>query len=256
MKYLALIFFLAIQLTAFGQSTDKITNGEINLIYNHEASGGIMLSTSGLGIFADYAKALDMSSKRLYRFEIVGLNYPKEYKQTNDYVIGPLGYSPKPYVFGKQNALLALHIARGKQILLGDKAEKSGVEVNLVYLYGISIGLVKPYYLDLIYVVDGIRNEIRSEKYDATNQERFMNPQYIFGSSGFSKGLFESKIYPGLHAKAGINFDWANYSDFVKSLEIGITTDLYYKRVPIMVTEQNNALFASLYFSLQFGKKW
>ncbi len=239
-----------------GQIIDNQTDVSASLIYDHEFSVGVNANTSGLALFVDYSKALDMSSKRLYRFEIAGINHPKEYKQTNDYVIGPLGSSPKPYVFGKQNSLIALHVSRGKKILLGDKAEKSGVEVNMLYLYGFSLGLVKPYYLDLIYIKDGINAEIFSEKYSDANKDHFLTPQYIFGSSGFSRGLNELKIYPGLHAELGVNFDWANYSDFVKSLEIGIRSDLYYKKVPIMLTESNKAIYAALYFSIEFGKKW
>lgn len=256
MKYLTLIIVLLLQLPLKGQSSGNQTDASESLIYDHELSVGVNANTSGMALFVDYSKAMDMNTKRLYRFEIAGINHPKEYKQSNDYVIGPVGYSPKPYVFGKQNSLIALHVSRGKKILLGDKAEKSGVEVNMIYLYGISLGLVKPYYLDLIYILDGINAQIISEKYSDSNKDHFLSPQYISGSSSFTNGLNEIKLYPGLHAELGVNFDWANYSDFVKSLEIGIRSDLFYKKVPIMLTESNQALYAALYFSIEFGKKW
>lgn len=237
------------------QSTDKNSN-TVSLIYTHEISFGASLNTSGLSVFVNKTKTLNMNTKRFYQIELAGLNHPKEYKQRNDYVIGPNGYTPKPFVFGKKNSFLALHAGLGKKILLGDKAEKSGVEVNWVYMYGISLGLLKPYYLDLIYPVDGIRFEIRTEKYSAGNAQRFLNPQYIFGSSGFAPGLREIKLIPGIHAKTGLNFDWASYNDFVKSLEIGVTADVYYRKIPIMILEDNRPYFLAMYLSLQFGKKW
>lgn len=61
---------------------------------------------------------------------------------------------------------------------------------------------------------------------------------------------------PGLFGKAGLNFDWATYDDFVKSAETGIGAELYLKEIPIMIQENNKPLFVYLYLSLQFGKKW
>ena len=56
--------------------------------------------------------------------------------------------------------------------------------------------------------------------------------------------------------KSGFAFDWAQSDDAIKSLEVGATLDAYYKKVPIMILENNALLYPNIYLSLQFGKKW
>jgi hypothetical protein len=61
---------------------------------------------------------------------------------------------------------------------------------------------------------------------------------------------------PGGFGKAGLNFDWANYSEFIKSIEAGVGADVFFGRPELMVTERNKVTFVYLYLSLQLGKKW
>ena len=39
-------------------------------------------------------------------------------------------------------------------------------------------------------------------------------------------------------------------------LEVGIKADIYYKKVPIMVSDDNKFFFLAAYVSFQFGKRW
>ena len=65
-------------------------------------------------------------------------------------------------------------------------------------------------------------------RYDPNDPDsKFLQRPYIVGYSGFSYGLDELKLVPGLNAKTGFNFDWANYSDYVVAMEVGVSVDLY-----------------------------
>lgn len=262
MKEKLTILFIAIfvSLFSFSQTTDKTQDSEKKgIVRNKSLSFGAKLNTNGWGILGAYTRSISFNRDRLFYFEFLEHKHPKELKKPNDFGIGLTGYTPKPIIFGKQNNFYSLHVGYGAKRFIGDKAEKSGVEVNFSYVVGPSLGLLKPYYVDIIFLVerDGqLEAEPRPLKYSEENAEVFLNPEAIYGATGFSKGLNEIKFVPGIFAKAGFNFDWASYDEFVKALEVGIGADVYPKRIPIMIAERNNPYFVYLYASIQIGKNW
>lgn len=257
---IAIIFSLLIHFPGSSQSLDKGVSNPTGLLYEHELSFGFRLNTDGWGVFTNIGKSVSFDKSNFYHIEFVELRHPKEIKQSNDFGFIRSGRSPKPFVFGKQNNFYAIHFGWGRKLFLGDKAEKSGVEVNLAYEFGPSIGFLKPYYLDVIYKIENQGNEVTlfldSQKYNPEEPDLFLNPSSIYGATGFIEGLKETKIYPGVQGKLSFVFDWANYTDFVKAIEVGISADIYYKRVPIMILENNKPYFVLLYLGIQFGKKW
>jgi len=263
MKRTVLFLMSLAPVLLIAQSLDKMSaNDRMGVLYTKDASCGLRIITNGWALFGNLGKSINLNRSRFYQVEFAELKNPREKKQTSDN-FGGADYPPRPYVFGKENVFFALHVGIGRKYLLGEKAEKSGVEVTLNYVLGPSLGILKPYYLDLIYTSDpgSPRRSTHSEKYSEENAPKFLDHTQIYGSSGFSKGLSEIRPIPGLHAKVGINFDWASFGDFIKALEVGVTADVYYKRVPIMISDhhQNNpnrAYFIGLYLSGQVGKKW
>ncbi|MCS6916061.1 MAG: hypothetical protein RMK52_00045 [Chitinophagales bacterium] len=229
------------------------------ILYTHELSGGLYLHTAGAwGVFADIGNAENAFSKRLWIIEITQLHHPKEVKQTIDFGMALFGInSPRPFIYGKQNSFYQINISRGKQFLLAEKARHSGVELGLKLAGGLSLGLLKPYYLNLLYPTDNSgRYEIRTEKYSEQNADKFLDWFSIYGGAGFTQGLLEVKPIPGLHLKGGLNFDWAQNEQSIKALEAGIIADIYYKRIPMMLNQSNQWFFPNLYISLQLGKRW
>lgn len=253
-----ILYFIA-PMVCFGTAVFAQMPGDLKgVIYNHELSGGVSVHTAGWGIFMDVGKRQELKKKTIYEFEFTQLHHPKEVKQTIDFGFSFFGInSPKPFVYGKQNNFYLLNAAIGQQFMLTERAEHKGVEVGLKVIGGLSLGLLKPYYLDLLYPVDNSTTyRIVSERYSEENAARFLDWFSIYGGSGFGYGLGEIKFIPGAHIKTGLAFDWASYDDFIKTLEVGIIFDAYYKRIPIMVIENNQQFYPNLYVSLQFGKKW
>ena len=252
-KLILLCVFISGSLSVFGQNTELK-----GIIYNHEVSGGAMIHTSGWGIFLDVGSRDELKKKTMWTFEFSQLHHPKEVKQTIDFGLAFFGFnSPKPFVYGKQNNFYVFNVAYGKQFMIAERAEKSGVELGIKVVGGLSMGLLKPYYLNVLYPSDNSNSyEVRAIRYTAETADKFLDWFSIYGGAGFTYGFDQMKFIPGLHLKTGLNFDWAQNDQAIKALEAGIMFDAYYKEVPIMILEDNAQFFPNLYISIQFGKKW
>ena len=49
--------------------------------------------------------------------------------------------------------------------------------------------------------------------------------------------------------------DWGAFDEFVKALEIGLMVDVFTKRAPILVSDENRQVFFNFFLNLQFGKR-
>lgn len=226
-----------------------------DVVYKREFNIGLKAHTNGFGVAAHWVKIHSIFKKTVYEFELMDLRHPREVRQQSIHSSGRT--TSRGYVFGKRNSLFNLNVSIGRMRSLAEKARKSGVGVHFYYGAGVSLGIVKPYYLDLIYdFVPGAVLDVRSESFNEENASLFTNDRYIYGASGFTYGLNRIKIKPGGQIKAAFVFDWASYNEFVKALEVGAMLNVYTGRVPIMLTEDNQFLFPNLYVKLMLGKRW
>ena len=75
------------------------------------------------------------------------------------------------------------------------------------------------------------------------------------GSSGWTKGLNETKIVPGIHAKTGLHFDFAASVKTKLAIEVGVAGELYTKKIELMATQDAYPYLLNAYVNLQFGKR-
>ncbi|MDX2002764.1 MAG: hypothetical protein SFW35_10050 [Chitinophagales bacterium] len=229
------------------------------IIYRKEFTFGAKIASNGWGVVFNTGKILNIKRTRLFEFELADIKHPKEKKQSAELGFWslPVG-SPKDFYYGKQNEFFTIRAGFGYRRNIAEKAEKNGVNLSLVYLGGISLGFLKPYYLDLAYPIDSAGDiaEVRSEKYgDNNNQAKFTNWYEIVGASGFGKGFKELEPVPGVYAKLALNFEFGSRDNFITALEGGFMADIYYKKVPIMINQDNNFLWMQAYLSLHIGKR-
>ncbi len=59
----------------------------------------------------------------------------------------------------KNNNFYEFKASIGQQILIGGKGNKNGVAVTALYAGGITIGMLKPYYLDITNAITGASNQ-------------------------------------------------------------------------------------------------
>jgi hypothetical protein len=246
---LSLIILLSVpNLWLCGQSVDKFG-------YKNELSLGLGLHTRGFNIATIYT--LNQTSSKAFTalLEFSELKSPKERRLTTEALtLG--GNSNRSFIYGKQNSLYTLRLGAGQRHYITEKPNKSVVALSFVYSGGLSFGMLKPYYLDLIYRFDPDGYSIRSERYTETNQYKFLEPLDINGATGFGAGWDELSLAPGLYGKAGIIFDWGPNDDISKILEIGLCLDSYFRTIPLMVENVKAPFFFNLYMNVYFGKRW
>jgi hypothetical protein len=217
-------------------------------VFQRDFSLGARLNTDGWSGFLEMGYRKNRKIVNYFQFEFAEKKANKEVKrQSSDY-----SFTQRPFIYGKRNNFYQAKLGIGQRYLLGGKANKNGVEVDAIYYGGVSVGLLKPYYIN---TKDANGNDV-DLKYDPNNPGNFLVPEKINGAGGFGKGWDNLSVVPGLHARLGLRFDWAHFNEVVSALEIGVNAEMYTKKIPIMVNEQNKQFFFNGYVSLQFGKRW
>ena len=251
LKKLSLLF-LALFLLAQMASAQKRRNAP-NLDASEEetyASAftyGVTTNTnSGLlgGIVLRHSKRLEneLFGKRQYRYmalEIVNVKHPKE-------VAEPTGSGAR-FILGKQNYLFAIRPQYGREIVLSNRNADEGIAINAIVAVGASIGVVKPYFVQL----QGRTGPTTTQAYNpATTQlNNILGPGSIFD------GLGQSKLVPGLNLKLAFNFELSAFRASTTGLEIGFLAETFSEKIIIMALANNQTVFTSGYVTLFFGNK-
>ena len=249
--------FVAIEAQNLELQSRPFADENKGVIYNKELAFDLRLHTNGFAFSANIGKIKTYYLTKYYQFEIGEIKHPKEQRHSFDYPSN--GQTSRSFIYGKQNNLIVLRAGRGGKRYFSEKAKRKGIAVGINYEAGIALGLVKPYYLELIRRYDG-EARIVSEKYSEENAENFLKINDIYGSSGFFKGFNELSVVPGLQGKFGVHFAWGAFDEFVKAFEAGVMVDAFFKKIPVMVDDvpyaENRPFFINLYISLQLGKRW
>lgn len=261
MKKLIFIFLFAwatpsliAQVTIQPRQADNTNKG---IIYLKELAFDFRLNTvRGFSMAVNWGKIVSYHKTTYFQVELGSLRHPKEYKQ-NDQFSRRFG-GQRSFIYGKQNSFFALRGGWGQKHYLSEKAARKGVAIGVTYEVGPSIGITKPYYLELIKAID---SPIVQERFTPENREFFTDINRIQGAAPFIKGITEIGIIPGGQFKAALHFDWGAYDEYVKAMEIGIMGDFYFKNVPILIDDSfegasNRPFFLNLYVAMQLGKRW
>ncbi|MBS1763760.1 MAG: hypothetical protein JSS90_02205 [Bacteroidetes bacterium] len=214
------------------------------LRYTNEFAIGATLHTSGWGFMFRKGKNLTVSKKRMFEVEVVSMKHPKEFK-----TVSYLSERPKTFVFGKMNSLLVVHGGYCFEKVLFTKAERKNFEIRWNSTGGLSLGITKP-----VYLIFASGNGLQIvEKYDPNNPAH--DRDNVYGKAEFTRGLNELKLYPGLHLKSGLMFEYNILNDGVTAIEAGAMVDAYAKEIPIMAFTKNKQVFFNLYATFMLGRK-
>lgn len=210
---------------------------------------GFKFSTDGYGISYEKGKIKSPYKTTLYQIELNEKKHRKESKQSRSDGAVVFG---NPFIYGKQNNFYQLKLGIGQQYMLGGKANKNGVAVYVVMAGGLSVGLLKPYFLD----VESPPNsgQVKTIKYTQADSATFMGNS-ILGAAGFFTGWGDVKIAPGAHAKTALRFDWGRFNNTISAAEVGFNLEYYPGKIEQMVGLQANTLFFNGYISFLFGSR-
>jgi hypothetical protein len=217
---------------------------EQKVFYRNEKTFGFLLNTDGFGVSYREGKRLDFLNKRLFEVDFGIIKHPKEVKLTNTYY-----QNSKSFVFGKLNSVFYIRGGIGHQHEIFSKADQGGVSIRYFYSGGLALAFSKPIYYKVLYPISLNRYEIKEEKFEVSIHQ----PGDIYSRSSFTKGLDEIKVLPGVYAKGGFNFEYSKEDKVIHAIELGLSVNAFPKKILIMATEDNKAIFLSVFVSYRIG---
>ncbi|WP_460976377.1 hypothetical protein [Spirosoma knui] len=227
--------------------------------YQTETTFGITTNTNS-GIVGGFAFR---QSKQLsgtffglpqYRYlsvELVNVKHPKEIQSS----VNSVG---SRYISGKENYLFVLRPQYGREVKLFRRNSDEGIAVSGILAGGPSLGIIKPYYLEVSY-----GNSTRTVPASEVNGFQTATGEAVTGAGGFFQGLGESKLTVGLNLKAALSFELSAFRNNTTGVEIGFLTEIFPSKIVIIPNTDpaggrelgNRSFFTSGYITLFFGSK-
>ncbi|MBK9271205.1 MAG: hypothetical protein IPM48_06380 [Saprospiraceae bacterium] len=253
MKYLLSILCIIGASVAFvvGQAQVPHTVRK-GVIYKQERFFDLAIHTHGFYFGYNLGKIRKYYRTDYLHFDLGLVENPREQTIQRNNLQGNGLFSS--YTYGKQKSLWNIRAGRGMVRYFSEKATKKGAAVGIRIEGGLLLGLLKPYYLKVLKNQDGILN-IENIRYSEETKELFLDQNKILGASAFRKGLSEISAIPGAWFRAGVTIDQGAFEKRVRALNAGISLDLYPRRVPIMVHQNNLFLYPNFFLNLQFGSR-
>lgn len=214
------------------------------LVYKKQSLLGVQFRTNGYGVFYEHGRMRSQRNATIYRLDFTEIKYPKEEKLPEG------GFSfGNPYIYGKINNFYQFHLGFGRQHILGQKGNKNGVALSTQYSGGFLVGLLRPYYID---VLDNGTN--KTIKFTTKDSALFVGG-YILGGGGFNKGWNEIKFKPGAFLKTNLRFDFGRFNEVISALEVGVSGEFYSEKIPIMLFQKDKQFYIQGHIALLFGHR-
>jgi hypothetical protein len=213
------------------------------LSFRKQTAFGVQLRTNGYGAFIELGRSRSPRFTNLYFLEITEIKHPKEEKISNGTIFS------NSFVYGKINNFYQAKLGFGQQYVFGQKGNKNGVAVLGIVHAGLSLGLLKPYYIQ----VQEQQSGAKDVKYDSQDSVIFLDLSRTIGGSGFTKGWNEVKLKPGVFLKTALRFDFGRFNENIQALEIGMSVDAYASKIPQLVYNKQQQFFFQGHVALVFG---
>ncbi len=183
--------------------------------------------------------------------ELVNVKHPKELQSS----VNSVG---SRFIEGKENYLFVLRPQYGREVKLFQRGSDEGVAVNGILAAGPSLGIIKPYYLEVSY-----GNSTRTVPASEVNGFATSKGETVIGAGNFLQGLDKSTFTLGLNVKAALNFELSAFRSNTTGLEIGFLAEVFPSKVVIIPntapgsnrSDGNRSVFTSGYITLFFGSK-
>jgi len=183
---------------------------------------------------------------RYFAVEVVNVKHPKEVQQS-------VNFSGSRFTYGKENYLFVIRPQYGREISLFQRSADEGISINAVFAAGPSLGIIKPYYVE----VNEGNNRTRIVAASSLNSSPGTpgTGAQPTGSGGFFRGFGKSKLAVGANVKAALNFELSAFRNNTTGLEIGFLAELFPQKITIMTGAEKRAFYSSGYITLFFGSK-
>lgn len=253
MKQFLFFFLMLCTIVCYGQEESSLDQDKI---FKKEVTLNLKIHTSGYGVGIDYG-LIRKKSTLLGHLSGSSIKHAKEYRRRFENT-SSLGNPSRAFIYGKQNSFYSLKLGVGQKFNLSATSKERGVTVGASYHLGPNLGIIKPYYLELIRLIEGTNSyELVTERITEENKAEFLDPFSIYGYGGFGYGLDELSAVIGGYAQGSLRFEWGTRRYFIRAIETGLMIEAFPRTVPIMVEDevQNNFLFVNLFIAIQIGKR-
>ena len=249
-----------------GEATKKVKNFKKHLqewgldtSYKHAFLAGGKLNTDGWSGNMYFIKRKNGRENRIWQIAFSEVKHEKQVKQQGTNTTYPDLGNPTAYVFGKINNLYTLQIGYGRETMLLPGVMEGNISVSMRYSAGLSLAMLKPYYLklmDIDYSTTPEKITIKEAAHSRADSALFMNPNRIFGASTWSKSLDAIDYVPGAFFEAAFVITPGKSKTFVQCITLGCNASAYYKPLPIMQAQQSYPWEVCLFAGLAIGKRW
>lgn len=214
---------------------------EGELVFHKHSIFGFKLLEDGYGLSYELGRFKSNRVTNIYFLELNERKHPQE-KKLNTIN----GFEFNSIILYKLNNFYQLKLGFGQQRVFGGKGNKNGVAVAAIYGGGLSLGLLKPYMVD----VDAAGKRFRSQY--PTVLDSLYQP---IGAAGFTTGWGDLKLKPGVHAKAGLRFDFGRFNETATAIEAGVSAEFYSSKIPQIMFSKQKQFFRSVYVTVLLGRR-
>jgi hypothetical protein len=212
----------------------------------NSASWGVGINTNtNSGLLGGFSFVYNLPNRS---FVNIDLTNTKDYQEFDS----PYSFNGRTYVEGKLNYLINLRPSYGKHYLLLNQAQEGGTSLSGRISTGPTLGLLKPYYVDLSYTDAGKNITTSVPMAEALNNT--YSKSSINGEGSFFSGFSQSKLVPGWHVKTALEFKFETLKQNYLAVETGFILDFFSQPVEILNQTNPRSVYTTGYVTFFFGK--
>lgn len=232
MKRIFIFLFIVVPFVLSAQlDEDNEYNKEFIWGFHKNSNGG----TIGGFVFR-WSQKMGTNVYRTFGLELSNVHHPKEFRHPSR--------NGSTFIFGKTNYLYTIRLQYGRDKIFFKKDTQQGVQINAGFSGGLTVGLQSPYYIQN---ADG--------EYEEFDPQVHLQPAIIQGPGKLFQGLNQAKTVLGVNVRGGVSFEFGSYKNNVSGLEVGIMIEAFTRKIILVPTQNNRALFSSVYATLYRGRR-
>ena len=158
----------------------------------------------------------------------------------------------KDFIYDKINYAYALRIGYGLKRNIFPPGNFRKVSIDAGVIAAPTLAILTPYYIDVAFPVSATQVVPKTVIYDPKKYDY----RDIIGQANFFRQIGPMKITPGIHLNSFLLLQfYDNNSNWTKVIKLGIQTELFTKKLPIMATLKNKSFWIAPYIALYIGNK-
>ena len=244
-RFFFLWVILGVPLFVMGQRKSAAPQKKETQTQSSSWGFGVNTNTNS-GILGGFSFLKTFKNRSFVNFDLTNT---KDYREFDS----PFSYNGKTYVEGKLNYLLNFRPEYGRQWGLLKQSSDGGTSLNGRIATGPTIGIQKPYFVDIVYTDAGGKTLTTSVPM-ARALDNSYNKSIISGEGSFFSGLSEAKFIPGWHLKTALEFKFETLKQNYLALETGFIIDYFSQPVEILNQTTPRSVYTTGYVTFFFGK--